>query len=110
MDIKNATTIANIQLHCRQEMARQQFWGIWPLLRYQILTCPACLGLAALQKDRAVLDLSSLKLHSCGPGDIKIDAGLPPGTETFQLGKAPSGHIVLPCCEYEKENLGQSWQ
>ena len=62
---------------------------------------PGLLGLAALRKNRAVLDFSSLKLHFCGPGDIKIESGLPAGTESFQLETAPSGHIVLPCCEYK---------
>ena len=60
------------------------------------------MGLAALQKNRAILDFSSLKLHFCGPGDIKIDSGLPAGTESFQLETAPSGHLVLPCCEYKE--------
>ena len=64
---------------------------------------PGLLGLAALQKNRAVLDFSSMKLHFCGPGDIKIDPGLPPGTESFQLEQAPSGHLVLPCCEYKNK-------
>ena len=45
-----------------------------------------------------------MKLHFCGPGDIKIEPGLPPGTETFQLETAPSGHLVLPCCEYEDDS------
>ena len=62
---------------------------------------PGLLGLAALRKNRAILDLSSMQLHFCGPGDIKIESGLPPGTETFQLEQAPSGHLVLPCCEYK---------
>ena len=61
---------------------------------------PGLLGLTALRKNRAILDFSTLKLHFCGPGDIKTDEALPPGTESFQLEHAPSGHLVLPCCEF----------
>ena len=62
---------------------------------------PGLLGLAALQENRAILDFSSMKLYFCGPGDVKIEQGMPPGTETLQLETAPSGHMVLPCCEYK---------
>ena len=61
---------------------------------------PGLLGLQSLRKNRAVLDFNTLKLYFCGPGDSNIDSSLPPGTDTFQLELAPSGHLVLPCCEY----------
>ena len=61
---------------------------------------PGLLGLNALRKNRAVLDFQTLTLHFCGPGDHDLGRGLPPGTDSFQLEIAPSGHLVLPCCEY----------
>ena len=68
---------------------------------------PGLLGLDALRKNRAVLDFESLRLHFCGPGDINVERNLPPGTDTFQLEVAPSGHIVLPCCEYAPREEGR---
>ena len=65
---------------------------------------PGLLGLTALRKNRAVLDVSTLCLHFCGPGDIEVDKALPPGSESFQLEVAPSGHIVLPCCEFQQSS------
>ena len=62
---------------------------------------PGLLGLRALQRNRAVLDFNTLQLHFCGPGSYDLQTGLPPETESFQYEIAPSGHLVLPCCEYE---------
>ena len=62
---------------------------------------PGLLGLTALRKNRAVLDFNTLRLHFCGPGECELERALPPGTDSFQLELAPSGHIVLPCCEYQ---------
>ena len=63
---------------------------------------PGLLGLTALRNNRAVLDFNTLRLYFCGPGDYELDKEVPPGTDTYQLEFAPSGHIVLPCCEYQK--------
>ena len=60
---------------------------------------PALLGLASMKKQRTVLDLVNNQMHFCGPGEITLN--LPPGTESFQLEEAPSGHLVLPICEYD---------
>ena len=62
---------------------------------------PGLLGLTTLRSQRAVLDFTTLKLHFLGPGDSKVDQSLPPGTDTFQLEIAPSGHLVLPCSEFQ---------
>ena len=62
---------------------------------------PGLLGLTALRKNRAVLDFDNMTLHFCGPGDSNMQASLPPGTDGFQSELAPSGHLVLPCCEYQ---------
>ena len=61
---------------------------------------PGLLGLAALRKNRGILDFNTMDLHFCGPGDYDLLKALPPGTHTFQLELAPSGHMVLPCCEF----------
>ena len=63
---------------------------------------PGLLGLNSFRKNRAVLDFNTLRLHFCGPGDNEMEKSLPAGTDTFQLELAPSGHLVLPCCEYGK--------
>ena len=64
---------------------------------------PGLLGLRALQERRAILDFSrgpgDLRITFPGPGDVKIE--LSPGSDTFQLHSAPSGHLMLPCCEHE---------
>ena len=62
---------------------------------------PGLLGLTALRRNRAVLDFTTLKLYFCGPADYDVANALPEGTDTFQLQTAPSGHIVLPCCEFK---------
>jgi hypothetical protein len=56
---------------------------------------PGLLGLNTMRRNRCILDMVNLKLHMCGPADIRLN--LPPGTESFQLEIAPSGHLVLPC-------------
>ena len=61
---------------------------------------PGLLGLTALRKNRAILDLNTLKLHFLGPGDYDLASALPPGTDTFQGEIAPSGHLVIPCAEF----------
>ena len=62
---------------------------------------PGLLGLNALRKNRAVLDFTTLKLYFCGPADYDVAGSLPEGSDAFQLEIAPSGHIVLPCCEFQ---------
>ena len=62
---------------------------------------PALLGLDSLRKSRAIIDLNTLRLHMCGPGNYKLEDMLPPGTEHIQCVLAPSGHMVVPCGEYD---------
>ena len=50
---------------------------------------PALLGLDSLRISRAIIDLNTLRLHMCGPGDYKLDEILPPGTEHIQCVLAP---------------------
>lgn len=63
---------------------------------------PGLLGLTALTKNRAIIDFQSLEMHFLGPGDYNLESMLPPGTDTYKLEVAPSGHLVLPCCEYSE--------
>ena len=71
---------------------------------------PGLLGKQALCRNRAVWDFVSDTLYFLGPGDFDLEKALPPGTDKFQLYTAPSGHSVLPCCEYDgsDEQSGES--
>jgi hypothetical protein len=51
------------------------------------------LGLSSLRKNRGI----------CGPGDYELQKAFPPGSDSFQLELAPSGHLVFPCCELDGE-------
>ena len=61
---------------------------------------PALLGLRTLIEQRAILDFTTMQLSFTGPGTSRIEFS--PGTDTFQLIQAPSGHLMLPCCEYQR--------
>ena len=61
-------------------------------------TLPGLLGLESLCHSRAVLDMVNMQLHLLGPADWRPE--LPPGTETYELVRAPSGHLALPCSEF----------
>ena len=64
---------------------------------------PGLLGLHSMRNARALLDMSTLQLHLCGPGNVQYN--LPPGSDTYQLEIAPSGHLVLPCGEFEAPRI-----
>ena len=59
---------------------------------------PALLGLKTLRERRAIIDFRGLTMTLCGPDDRPLE--YPTGSDTFQLEQAPSGHCMLPCCEY----------
>ena len=61
---------------------------------------PGLLGLAALRRNRAIIDFDKNQLFFRGPGDYDLMKHLPPGTDGFQCEIAPSGHMVLPCSEF----------
>ena len=78
-----------------------------PVVNHSIL--PGLLGLQSMRDRNAILDMQTLRLHLCGPGDYDLLPALPPGTESFQCELAPSGHLVLPCSEYagvDREEAG----
>ena len=53
-----------------------------------------------LRDHRVVLDLQKLKMYFAGPGDYDMDRAFPPGTVSFALEVAPSGHLLLPCSNF----------
>ena len=59
---------------------------------------PALLGLKTLVERRAIMDFTTMQLTFTGPGESRINFS--PGSDTFQMYQAPSGHLMLPCCEY----------
>ena len=61
---------------------------------------PALLGLKSLREHRALLDISSGMLHLCAPGEVQLT--LPPGSESFPLSSAPTGHFLLPFQDYAR--------
>ena len=62
---------------------------------------PGLLGITSLRIKRALIDLNDNKMYFVGPGDYNLAAALPPGTECFQCETSPSGHLLLPCTNYE---------
>ena len=62
---------------------------------------PGLMGLNALKKNRAILDFNTSTLYFCGEAQYDLRAALPANTDKYQLETAPSGHLVLPCCEYK---------
>ena len=62
---------------------------------------PGLMGLSALKRNRAILDFNSLTLYFCGKDQYDLKDALPANTDKYQLEAAPSGHLVLPCCEYK---------
>ena len=67
---------------------------------------PGLMGLKAMEDNRTILDITTGKMYFCGPGNYDLLAALPSGTDVFQMEKAPSGHLVLPCCEYKRPAQG----
>ena len=62
---------------------------------------PGFMGLTALKKNKAILDFNTLTLYFCSDTQYSLGKSLPEGTDQYQLETAPSGHLVLPCCEYK---------
>ena len=61
---------------------------------------PGLLGLDSLESMSAIVDFGARKMYIPGPGGVEMPKALPPGTDTFQLQKAPSGHLLLPCTNF----------
>ena len=67
------------------------------------------MGLTALRKNRAILDFNTLTLYFCGEEGYDLNEVLPAETGRYKLEKAPSGHLVLPCCEYKAGTTNQEY-
>ena len=61
---------------------------------------PGLMGLNALVKNKAIIDFGKLEMYFAGPGNYDLERSLPPGTDLFACERAPSGHLVVPCCEF----------
>jgi hypothetical protein len=62
---------------------------------------PALWGLRSLVQQRAVVDVYNKRIFMMGPEGYRLDCS--PGTKTYQLESAKSGHLLLPVTEW-KEN------
>ena len=69
---------------------------------------PGLIGIESLQRRRGIIDLVNFQVHLCGPGDLDLSKALPPGSESFPCVRAPSGHMLLPCCKYAEVDKDQS--
>ena len=96
---------------CKLPVALQQTEGRGSILGSLSLPAvhnsdlPGLLGLTALRKNKAILDFATLRLHFVGPAGMPVEKHLPPGSESFQTELAPSGHMVLPCCEFQRGSM-----
>lgn len=61
---------------------------------------PCLLGLHTMIGMRVVLDLVHDKWISLGPGGMELK--LSPGSSVLDLHRAPTGHIMLPCSDWQK--------
>ncbi len=61
---------------------------------------PALLGLDSLRKHHAIICTETNRMMLPGPGGYKI--ALSPGSRILKLHPAPTGHLMLPCCEWKK--------
>ena len=68
---------------------------------------PGLMGLTALRSNRAILDFNPLTLYFCGKERYDLDEVLPAKTEKYKFETAPSGHLVLPRCEYKAGSTSQ---
>ena len=63
---------------------------------------PGLLGLASLRERRTIIDLNNNRLYFAGPGGYDLEKAMPPGTDVYQCESSPSGHMLLPCCNYKE--------
>ena len=64
---------------------------------------PALLGLRTLTKMRAVIDCFHRRIVFVGEGGYKMQ--LSPGSATFRLESAVTGHLLLPCQCWDKAKI-----
>ena len=61
---------------------------------------PALYGLNRMTQQQAIVDTGNDKLILPGPGGIRYT--LSPGSRVYPLQRALSGHLLLPCAEWQK--------
>lgn len=66
---------------------------------------PSLLGLTTMEKHRAILDITGQTYII--PGKGKVEYKLPKGSRVLHLKKAPSGHLLLPCDQWESLSISQ---
>jgi len=66
---------------------------------------PGLLGLDTLVRLHALLDCAGRKLFLVGPGGYKLQ--LSPGSMSCDLEVANTGHLLLPCTDYQKGGNGE---
>jgi len=60
---------------------------------------PALLGIKSLRRQRCVIDCFSNKMYTIGPGGYRLQ--LSPGSQQYDLQLAHSGHLMLPCTDFD---------
>ena len=67
---------------------------------------PALLGLDALTRHHAIICCETKRLIFPGPGGYKL--ALSPGSKILRLYTAPTGHLMLPCAEWNRQATGNA--
>ena len=53
-----------------------------------------------MSQNRAIIDTSTSNPRLIFPGPGGVEITLSPGSESFELVQAPSGHLILPISDY----------
>ena len=93
---------------CKLPIATKQTDGsvTQGMLTMPTISCsslPGLLGLTSLRNQRSIIDLNTNTLYFAGPGDYDLATHMPPGTDSFKLTPAPSGHLMLPCSVFSQQ-------
>ena len=62
---------------------------------------PALLGLDSMSKQKGVLEMTACSEHLTFPGPNGYTIDRSEGTKRFKLIRAPSGHLILLCDNYD---------
>ena len=54
-----------------------------------------------MREQRGIIDTHTLRFYMPGPGDYNLEAALPPGTDCIQCELSPSGHRIMPRCDWD---------
>jgi hypothetical protein len=73
-----------------------------PVIGGEGANLPALLGLQSMSRQNAVLEMAPGAEYLTLPGPGGYTVAWSPGTVRYKLEKAPSGHLILPCDEFDK--------